>query len=331
MTTATVEQHRGRLWRASKVEGFGTWVALLVAVVVSAVLVALRTDNSLLTAQNIDIILVTAVPLGIVGIGQTVAILMGHFDLSVAAVVSLAVVLTATVMGGESSMILPAVGVSLLAGTVVGLVNGLVVTKLHVNALITTLGTSLAIAGILNSLVESRIGAVSPEFRRIGYGDWLSLPLGAWILAAVLLVSYLLLARTRTGHHLYAVGGDEESARLSGIRVDRMVILGFAIAGFCAALAGVYLASRLGSGDPGVGDRGGYALDSIAIVVLGGTVLGGGKGGVTGTIAGLLIFSVLDTVFNLLQVDTFLKSMLQGAIIIAAVASYSIRSDRPIG
>lgn len=331
MTAITAPGRQSLAGRVMRVEGIGTWIALGVVLVVGAFVVSFQADGALLTRQNINIMLVTAVPLGIVGIGQTLAILIGHFDLSVSAVVSLSVVLTATVMEGETSRILPAIGVSLIAGLFFGLLNGLIVTKLGVNALIATLGTSLTITGVLNTLVESRVGAVSETFRNLGYEHILSLPIGLWILAGVVLLASVLLSRTRTGHHFYAVGGNPESARLSGIRVDRVVILGFVLAGLCAALAGVYLASRLGSGDPGVGDRGGYALDSIAIVVLGGTVLGGGKGGIAGTIAGLLIFSLLDMVFNLLQVDTFLKSMLQGAIIIAAVASYSLRSDRNIG
>ncbi len=312
------------------VEGLGAWISLAVVVVVAAVAVSGWTDNRLLTRPNIDIILVTAVPLGLVGVGQTLVILAGHFDLSVAGVISLSVVTTAQVMDGEGSRVVPAVAVALAAGLVVGLVNGLIVTRLHVNALIATLGASLVIDGVLTTLVTSRTGAVSDGFRELGYGDVLTVPLGIYLLLAVFAAVAAILARTTFGHQLYAVGGSVESARMSGIRADLVTTAAFAASGFCAALAGVYLASRLGAGDPEVGVRGGYALESVAIVVLGGTVLGGGKGGVIGTLAGLLLFSVLDTAFNLLQIDTFLKSILEGGIIIAAVASYSLRSDRAV-
>lgn len=336
MSTITVEdttsQDVSSAWRRwRRIEGIGAWIALAVVTALGALIVAVQTDNNLLTRANLDIVLVTAVPLGLVGIGQTLAILVGHFDLSVAGMVSLSVVLTAKLMDGVSSNIPIALGVTLLVGCVIGILNGLIVTKLHVNALIATLGTSLMIDGALNTLVTSRSGSVSEGFRELGYGEWLTIPNGVFLLAVVAAGAIVMLSRSSLGHHFYAVGGNAESARMSGIRADGVVIVAFAMSALCAALAGIYLASRLGAGDPGVGARGGYALDSVAIVVLGGTALGGGRGGVFGTIGGLLLFSLLDTVFNLLQIDSFLKSMLQGAIIIVAVASYSIRSGRTAG
>jgi ribose transport system permease protein len=134
------------------------------------------------------------------------------------------------------------------------------------------------------------------------------------------------LKRTRLGAHLYGVGGSEEVARLSGLRTDRVIILAHIICSLTAVLTGLFVVSRLRSGAPWVGTDGLYDLESIAAVVVGGTALSGGKGGVAGTLAGVVIFGILDTAFNQLGVDTFLKQVLRGSIIVLAVASYTIRS-----
>ncbi|MCA9872914.1 MAG: ribose ABC transporter permease, partial [Anaerolineales bacterium] len=123
-----------------------------------------------------------------------------------------------------------------------------------------------------------------------------------------------------------AVGGSEITSRLSGLRTDRVLILAHVVCSLTAVLTGLFVVSRLRSGAPWVGTDGLYDLESIAAVVVGGTALSGGKGGVIGTLAGVLIFGVLDTMFNQLGVDTFLKQVLRGAIIILAVASYTVRS-----
>jgi ribose transport system permease protein len=141
----------------------------------------------------------------------------------------------------------------------------------------------------------------------------------------------LVLARTRFGAHIYAVGGDRTAARLSGIRADRIVIGAHMVASFTAVLTGLYLASRLRSGAPWIGSDGVYDLESIAAVVVGGTVLSGGRGGVLGTIAGVLIFAILDVMFNQLGIGSYTKQVLRGLIIIGAVAIYAFRSREVVG
>ena len=139
-------------------------------------------------------------------------------------------------------------------------------------------------------------------------------------------ISAFVLSRTRFGAHLYAVGGSEVASRLSGLRTDRVIIMAHVICSLTAVLTGLFVVSRLRSGAPWVGTDGLYDLESIAAAVVGGTALSGGKGGVWGTLAGVLIFGILDTTFNQLGVDTFLKQVLRGSIIILAVVSYTIRS-----
>ena len=137
-----------------------------------------------------------------------------------------------------------------------------------------------------------------------------------------------MLARTKFGSHLYGVGGNSEVARLSGVRTDRVLIGAHVICSMTAVLSGLFLVSQMRSGAPWVGPNGLYDLNSIATAVIGGTALSGGKGGVWGTLAGVLIFGILDTTFNQLGVNPYLKMVLRGAIIVLAVASYTIRSKK---
>lgn len=302
------------------------WLVFAVTLAVSWLLVALFTDQSFLAASNVETMLTGAVALGLVAAGQTAAILAGSFDLSVAWVASLGAIVTATVMDGDSAMMVPAVAAAALAGLLVGVANGLIITKLKVNAFIATLGVGLILSGVLSSEIETRTGSVSESFRALGYDSVLFVPAAVLLLIGFVVVLAATFRWTRLGHHIYAIGASKEVARLSGIRSDRVLIAAHAICSLGAVLAGVYLASRLGSADPGIGPRGGYDLDSIAVVVLGGTALGGGRGGIWGTVAGVLIFALLDGLFDALQVDPFLKTVIEGAIIIAAVASYSYRN-----
>ena len=138
-------------------------------------------------------------------------------------------------------------------------------------------------------------------------------------------LAMLLLHRTRVGHHLYAVGGDITVARTSGIRVDVPVITAHVICSVLAGMAGLLLASRLGVGSPTVGSQGGYDLLSIAAVVLGGTLLAGGKGTITGTLGGVLIFAMLDNIMSVMQINPFLKDVVRGVVIVVAVAVYARR------
>jgi ribose transport system permease protein len=211
-------------------------------------------------------------------------------------------------------------------GAFVGLINGLVVSKLRVNPFIATLGVGLVLKGILNASFETFIGAVPRSFQTLGYGTIGPVPISILVLLGVTVAAAFVLRRTRFGAHLYAVGGSEEVARLSGLRTDRVIILAHIICSLTAVLTGLFVVSRLRSGAPWVGTDGLYDLESIAAVVVGGTALSGGKGGVAGTLAGVVIFGILDTAFNQLGVDTFLKQVLRGSIIILAVASYTIRS-----
>jgi ribose transport system permease protein len=213
-------------------------------------------------------------------------------------------------------------------GAVIGLANGLIITKLHVNPFIATLGTSLIIKGIINATFSNYTGSVPQSFEYFGYGTLGPIPVSILILLFIVLAGWFVLSRTKFGSHLYGVGGNSEVARLSGVRTDRVLIGAHVICSMTAVLAGLFLVSQMRSGAPWVGPNGVYDLNSIATTVIGGTALAGGKGGVWGTLGGVLIFGVLETVFNQLGVNPYLKTVLQGAIIVIAVASYTLRSKK---
>jgi ribose/xylose/arabinose/galactoside ABC-type transport system permease subunit len=279
-----------------------------------------------LTVDNVVNMLQRSVALGIVAAGQTVVILAGSLDLSVAYVISLSSLLAAEVMDGQEANLVPGILAVLALGVVIGVGNGVIVTKLRVNAFIATLGTALIIKGFMDDRYDGPAGAIPESFESLGYTRFGVVPASVFLLAGVAAAIYFLLRWTHFGFRVYAVGGDEEVSRLSGVRTHRTIIGAHVVCSVCAALTGLFLASRLGSGTPTVGVDGGYDLESIAAVVLGGTALAGGRGGVLGTLGGVLILAVLDNTFNQLEVNAFLKDVVRGVIIIAAVAVYARRS-----
>ena len=273
-------------------------------------------------------IIVRSVALGIVAVGQSLVITGASIDLSVAYTISITAVMSSYLMQGKTENVPLAILVVFGIGAFIGLVNGLTVTKLHVNPFIATLGTSLIIKGIINATFSNYTGSVPESFEYFGYGTLGPIPVSILILFLVVLAGWFLLARTKFGFHLYGVGGNSEVARLSGVRTDRVLIGAHILCSMTAILAGLFLVSQMRSGAPWVGPNGVYDLNSIATAVIGGTALAGGKGGVFGTLGGVLIFGVLETVFNQLGVNPYLKTVLQGAIIIMAVASYTLRSKK---
>lgn len=307
------------------------WVLLLGIFAIAWLLVSLFGRGDFVSANNLGNILERATALGIVAIGQTFAILVASIDLSVAYLISVAAVMASFIMQGDPAKVPLAILVVLGIGAVVGAINGLLITKARINPLIATLGVGLILRGVLNASFQNFTGSVPASFQFLAYGSVGPIPVPVIILAGLTLISALLLARTRFGAHIYAVGGNRITARLSGIRDHRVVIGAHVITSITAVITGLYLSSRLRSGAPWIGTDGVYDLESIAAVVVGGTVLAGGRGGVLGTVAGVLIFAVLDTMFNQLGVNSYLKQVLRGLIIIGAVAIYAARSREVVG
>ena len=306
--------------------GPGTIFLVAAAIYVAAILWSGNTQY--LRPENILGVLTRAVALGITAVGQTLVILCASIDLSVAALISASAVLASVVMGGSPAMIVPAIFAVMLLGAVVGLINGLVITRLRVNPLIATLGMAMIIQGILSAVVSNFAGEVPRVFRSFDSGTVLGLPVNLIFLGALAAGASVLLNWTRFGSNIYAVGGNVDAARLAGIRTERVIIGTHVLFSLCASITGLYLAARLGSGAPWIGRDGMYDLESIAVAVIGGTVLAGGRGGIWGTMAGVAIFAMIDSLFNVLGVDAFAKQVLRGIIIVAAVAVYAIGNRR---
>lgn len=310
---------------------FDRWApALLLAIALLAyIAIALYTGQTqYLTLDNLISVLGRSIALGITAVGQTFAILVASIDLSVASLISAVSVLTSVIMNGNPAMVVPAIAAALALGLVVGLANGLIITRLEVNPLIATLGMSLIIQGCLSAFVSNFAGSVPAEFQVFAYGGFGSLPYSLIFLLILAVAAWFVLRHTRFGSDIYAVGGNKDAARVAGIKTARVTIGAHIVCSLCASIAGLYLASRLRSGAPWIGSDGVYDLESIAVVVIGGTILAGGRGGIWGTMAGVMIFSLIDSIFNLAGVDAFAKQVLRGIIIVAAVAFYAVRSKR---
>lgn len=301
---------------------------LIAAIAIYLIACIVTGQTQYLSWANLMAVLGRSIALGITAIGQTFAILVASIDLSVASLISATAVIASVVMSGNPAMIVPAIVAALALGALVGLVNGLVITKLDVNPLIATLGMSLVIQGCLSAFVSNFAGSVPSEFLFFAYGTVGGLPFAVLFFFVLAIAAFLVLRFTRFGSNIYAVGGNKDAARFAGISTARTVIYAHIICSLCATIAGLYLASRLRSGAPWIGADGVYDLESIAVVVIGGTILAGGRGGVWGTVAGVMIFSLIDSIFNVVGVDAFVKQVLRGIIIVAAVAFYAVRTQR---
>jgi ribose transport system permease protein len=306
----------------------GVFVALALTLAIGWLVVTVDGGRLFSLPTTVSLLHVAA-GLGLVAVGQTVVVVGGSLDLSVAYTVSLSTLVAAEAMAGDDGALLPAIGLTLAVSATIGLVNGLLVTLARINPFIATVGVGLLLKGYLDNGYDGPTGKTAPALvQGLGYQRVGPVPLAFLLLLAVAAAAWFVLARTRFGHHLIAVGGDPEVARLSGVRTSRVLVTAHVLCALCAGLAGVYLASRLGAGAPRVGTEGLYDLESIAAVVLGGTALAGGRGGVVGTVGGVLLLASIDAVFNQLAVDVFFKQVIRGVIIIAAVAVYARRAMR---
>jgi len=247
----------------------------------------------------------------------TYVLLTGGGDLSLGSVVALTGVVAACFAHpGQHSVVIPVLA-GVLAGTACGAVNGVVVTKGGVAPFIATLGMMTVARGLALVISGGRpVSNLSDPFKSIG-GDVAGFPVPILILFAVAALSWVFLANTRLGRYLYAVGGNETAARASGINVHAVKLFAYTICGALAGLAGVVLAARITTGQPNAGLA--YELDAIAAVVIGGTSLSGGVGGVGGTLLGALLMGVLNNGLDLLNVSSYYQQIVKGVVIVGAV------------
>jgi len=288
----------------------------LLGLVVVSLLMAFAGDG-FLSLDNFTNIVRQISVVAIIAVGMTFVILAGGIDLSVGAVMALAGTLAAGLMAGGVSPGLAFLA-ALLVGIAFGALNGALVAYAGMPSIIVTLATMGIARGL--ALIYSGgypIGGLPEWVSILGSGSVAGLPMPGLIMLALYLVAWIVLARTAFGRHVYALGGNEVAARLSGIRVDRNRLVIYTISGATAALAGAVMTSRLMSGQPNVGA--GFELDAIAAVVLGGTAIVGGRGSVIGTLIGALLLGVLNNGLNMVGVDPYVQNVIKGGIILLAI------------
>ncbi|WP_431914632.1 ABC transporter permease [Nonomuraea jabiensis] len=303
------------------------FIALAVLIVVFSVL-----SDAFLTVPNLITMTKHVAINGVIALGMLLVILKGGIDLSVGSIVGLAGVVAGELLGGlhvGGVIAYPPVWVVIVlcvaVGMAVGLINGILVTRFNVAPFIATLGMLYVARGaamlISNGATYPNLGGNpalgNTGFELLGSGRPLGLPTSIWIMIALAVVVTLLLAKSPFGRWLYATGGNERAADLSGVPIRRVKTIVYVISGACAAVAGLIIASELTSAAPQAGET--YELNAIAAVVIGGAALSGGRGTVRGTLVGAFVIGFLADGLVILGVSTFWQILIKGAVIILAV------------
>jgi len=307
---------------ARRARELGTLVGLALLVI----LLSLLTPHFLSVSNLLNVMEQTSIN-AVIAVGMTFVILSGGIDLSVGSVLALAGVVLASALRAGATMPL-SIPAGVGAGAVCGLVNGLLITRGRLPAFIATLGMMSIARGAALVFTEGRpVSGFESSFRTISTGRVLGLPAPILITAAIYVVGYLLLTRTRFGRYVYAIGGNEEATRLSGVAAGFHKTVVYVLSGVTAGLAAVLLTARLNSAQPIAGIN--YELDAIAATVIGGTSLSGGVGTLHGTLIGALIMGVLRNGLNLLGTSSFFQQIVIGIVIITAVLVDSMLKPAP--
>lgn len=298
----------------------GVWIGFLLLVI----LVSIATEGSFLTSRNLTNLLRQASINGILASGMTIIILTGGIDLSIGSVVALCGIVigvTQVNMGWADLGLGGAVasaGLAVLAGTILGIVNGALISGLRIAPFVISLGMMVIARGL--ALIFSGGASLAPmssDFSPVANASFLGFPILGLFLLAVMGTIGFVLTRTTFGRAIYAVGSNERAAFWAGVPVRRVTFLAYAIMGVLSGLAGVLLTARLNGADPNAGQL--FELDAIAAVVIGGTSLKGGQGSILGTLVGTLTIATLNNGMDLLGVPSFYQMVLKGVIIVLAV------------
>jgi len=276
-------------------------------------------SDSFFTVDNILNLLRQISINALIAFGMTFVILTAGIDLSVGSLLALGSALTAGMLSNGMDPML-AIFLGLIIGLLLGAFNGIIITKGRVAPFIATLATMTIYRGATLVYTDGKpVTGLSDSalFELMGKGYFFWIPVPVIIMIIVFFILYFVLNNTVFGRRVYAVGGNEEAATLSGVKTDRTKIMVYAITGMLAVLAGIILTSRLNSAQPTAGTM--YELDAIAAVVIGGTSLMGGRGRITGTLIGALIIGVISNGLNLLNVSSFYQQIVKGAVILFAV------------
>lgn len=274
--------------------------------------VFLNTGNFLNIMNQVSLNAIIAFPI-------TLAIIIQGIDLSVGSVAAFIGVLLCKITLEFNIPFIPAVLLVLAAGTLIGILNGFIIAKFNLPAFVVTLGAMIIVRGLaLLSVDGVPIFNDSEAFLYLGNGTFAGfIPMPVVVLVIVFVLFLVFIKKTVWAKHVYALGGNEEAAKLSGVNVTKIKLLVYSLSALMASLAGILLASRLGSGQPNAGD--GYELDAITAAIVGGTSLSGGVGTMGGTLAGAIIIGIINTGMNTLGISPYYQFVIKGAVILAAV------------
>jgi ribose transport system permease protein len=290
--------------------GLLTVIGLMVLLAIIGIIVSDRFS----TMSNVANILEQSTALALVSLGQTLVIITGGIDLSIGSMVSLSSVLLSGITNGSTSMMGVAIAV------VLGLINASATIWLGVHPLIVTLGMGAILQGVTLLYTQAPIGKMPTSFSYLAYGRFLGIPIGAFFAILLFAATAWFLHKVPFGRYIYAVGDDSVGAQLMGLPRRKVLYFVYAFCGLTSAIAAIFLVARLGVGQPYTGQN--YTLTSITPVVVGGTLLSGGRGGVVGTLLGVYLVSLLNNLLNFLDLSTHFQLIAQGLIVIIAVSVY---------
>ncbi|UKS24513.1 ribose ABC transporter permease [Paenibacillus sp. HWE-109] len=298
---------------------------ILIALVSLIVFFALTTSTFLSTSNVLNVLRQISIN-AIIAFGMTFTILINGIDLSVGSILAVSQVITIGLLF-MGVPIVPALIVGLLIGAVLGLINGFVITKGKIPPFIVTLSMMIMARGFAYVLTGGRPMSFNNEILSfIGNGYIGPIPVPILIMVICLIITSFILNKTKFGRHVYAVGGNREAARFSGIQISKIEMLVYTISGLLAGLSGVILAARMSSAQPTSGS--GFELDAIAAVVLGGTSFSGGIGKIGGVFIGALIIGVLNNGLNLMHVSSYWQMIIKGLVIVTAVYVDSLKKKK---
>lgn len=313
-----LEQKESILKKLSHVSGTGALLPLVIIVLFLSIF-----TGTFLSADNIMQVLRQASVYAIMGVGMTFVIITGGIDLSQGSLLALCCVTSCFTINATGSMWL-GILVAVLTGAIIGLINGIVVAYVKIPAFIMTLGSMYVVRGFTLYITNStQVSVKHADFKIIGQGFLLGIPIPVYVFIAVGMIAYIILEHTASGRYILAIGSNKATARLSGVKVERNTIKAYLLSGICVALAAVVYLSRLSAAQPTAGQS--YEMEAVAAVVIGGTSIAGGEGGIFGTLVGAVIIAIIRNGLVLLGIGSFFTQIVVGLIIVSAVSLDVIR------
>jgi len=292
----------------------------VLAILAILLLIGALVADRFATFRNLRNVFEQATDLVFVSLGQTLTVLTGGIDLSVGSMISLLACLTSGTINGDPALVAPVIAGILVLGVIIGMANGGLVIVLGVHPLIVTLGMGAVLQGVTLLYALGPVGKVESTFGFVAYGKVAGLPFGATLAVLLCVAVALVLRYTRLGRYIFAVGDDPVAADLMGLPRRRVLLFVYGFSGFCCALTALYLVGRFGAGQPYTGVN--YTLSSITPVIVGGTLLSGGRGSVIGTLFGAYLIALLNNLLNFMDVSKHYQLVAQALVIILAVSVY---------